>query len=151
MKNSPTMGRQLVPDANKVSKQQMQSRIVALIPLVLFLPLLLLGLSSRPPLADYNPSEKSERAAVVQLLRGDLQRAAEHAAYWRTVARRSGGKDAGAALRARNFSKNVAWLNKRLATRHPWVIGDPKARVLGASAVLPPLSGSPSRTAVRAR
>ena len=151
MKNSPTMGSQLVPDVKSVSKRQMQFCIAALIPLALFLPLLLLGMSSRPPLADYDPSEKSERAAVVQLLRGDLQRAAKHAAYWRTVARRSGGKDAGAALRARHFSKNVALLNKRLATRHPWLIGDPRACVLGASAVLPPLSGSPSRTAVRAQ
>lgn len=147
MKNSPTIGGPFVSDANPVLKRQMQSRVATLLPLALFLPLLLLGMRPSPPLADHDPSERSERVEVVQLLRGDLQRATKDAVYWRIVARRSGGRDAGAALRARQFSRNAARLNKRLATRHPWAIGDPKARVPGVSAASQSRSSLPHRPA----
>ena len=120
-KNSLAVSGPRVPDAILVSKQQKLSKIVVL-PLALFLPLMLLGMSRTPTLTDQNtPIDAcacpSERAEVTRLIQQDLQKANDHAAYWRTVARHSGGKDTHATCRARQWSRDAAWAESRLAIR----------------------------------
>ena len=115
-KDSPNAGGQPVPDAILVLKQQKLSCAAALLPLTLLLPLMLLGMHPR-----HLPSEQAraaERAEHVRLLRQELSVTTVRAAYWRAAARRDGG-DAHAALRARRWSRKIAWQTKHLAALRP--------------------------------
>ena len=119
-KDSPNAGGLPVPNANLVSKQQKLSCAAALLPLTLLLPMMLLGMHPRhlPPEQTRTTERTAERAEHIRLLRQELAVTTVRAAYWRAAAHRDGG-DAHAALRARRWSRKIAWQTKRLADLRP--------------------------------